>query len=342
MERENGNKALRVLSMYQKLMNNQIVNKAEEAAAYGVNSRTIQRDIDDIRGFLETTDSAGISKQIVYDQKERGYRLEEVYDENLTAGEALAVCKILIDSRAFPKDKMKKLIYQIVGSSVPEPEQKHIYELVNNELFHYIEPRHKTDCSEMLWQIGEAVRTNHYIEIEYQRTKDKSIVTRRLRPAAIMFSEYYFYLTAFIDDEVLCQYFDVSNDTFPTIYRIDRIKKLIVLDEQIMQLNQRYKDNWNVASMAEYCKLSVGYFSHIFKKRIGVAPMRYLNELRVEKAKELIATNAMKLSDIASMVGFSNPLYFSRVFNKKTAGIPPKEFQQSLLTSNTPKWWPDK
>ena len=42
MERENGNKALRVLSMYQKLMNNQIVNKAEAAAAaYGVNSRTI-------------------------------------------------------------------------------------------------------------------------------------------------------------------------------------------------------------------------------------------------------------------------------------------------------------
>ena len=78
MERENGDKALRVLSMYQKLMNNQIVNK-EEAAAYGVNSRTIQRDIDDIRGFLETTDSAGISKQIVYDQKERGYRLEEVW-----------------------------------------------------------------------------------------------------------------------------------------------------------------------------------------------------------------------------------------------------------------------
>nr|WP_294696756.1 hypothetical protein [uncultured Blautia sp.] len=78
MERENGDKALRVLSMYQKLMNNQIVNK-EEAAAYGVNSRTIQRDIDDIRGFLETTDSAGISKQIVYDQKERGYRLKEVW-----------------------------------------------------------------------------------------------------------------------------------------------------------------------------------------------------------------------------------------------------------------------
>lgn len=44
MERENGGKALRVLSMYQKLMNNQIVNKAEEAAAYNVN-RSLRNSI---------------------------------------------------------------------------------------------------------------------------------------------------------------------------------------------------------------------------------------------------------------------------------------------------------
>ena len=70
-------------------------------------------------------------------------------------------------------------------------------------------------------------------------------------------------------------------------------------------------------------------------------PMHYLNDLRIEKAKELISTNTMKLSDVASMVGFSDSLYFSRVF-KKTTGIPPKEYQQSLLTANTPNWWPDK
>jgi hypothetical protein len=71
----------------------------------------------------------------------------------------------------------------------------------------------------------------HYIEIDYRRTKDKAIVKRKLKPVAIMFSEYYFYLTAFIDDEDVRQDFDVINDSFPTIYRIDRIKGLKVLEE---------------------------------------------------------------------------------------------------------------
>ncbi len=110
------------------------------------------------------------------------------------------------------------------------------------------------------------------------------------------------------------------------------------INRLVIQLNQTYMDDWNVESMAEYCKLSVGYFSHLFKKRIGSSPMKYLTELRIEKAKELIATNSMSLSNIAQMTGFNDPLYFSRVF-KKTTGIPPKEFQQSLLTINTPNWW---
>ena len=46
-----------------------------------------------------------------------------------------------------------------------------------------------------------------------------------------MFSEYYFYVTAFIDDEDVKKDFDVLNDSFPTIYRLDRIKKLKVCNE---------------------------------------------------------------------------------------------------------------
>lgn len=77
-----------------------------------------------------------------------------------------------------------------------------------------------------------ASNPRRYIEIDYTRIKDKAIVKRKLKPTAIMFSEYYFYLTAFIDDEKVRQNFDVINDSFPTIYRIDRIKKLTMLDEK--------------------------------------------------------------------------------------------------------------
>ena len=233
MDKDNGNKAVRVLYLYDQLVNGHLINKAYTAAKFGVNERSIQRDLDEVRNFLESSDNyPGETCIVVYDQKQKGYRLEKIQAENLTNGEILAICKILLDSRAFPKEEIKKLLSNIITRNVKTEEQKHMLDLINNELFHYIEPRHKTNCSGLLWELGEAIRTNHYVQIEYLRTKDKSVVSRKLRPAAIMFSEYYFYLTAFIDDESLTQYFEVSNDTFPTIYRIDRIKTLEILDEQ--------------------------------------------------------------------------------------------------------------
>lgn len=229
MEKENGNKAARILYLYDKLKNGGIISKAETARRFGVNSRSIQRDLDDIRDFLEKSESYFT---VVYDTQKRGYRLERIEDDKLTKGEVLSICKILLDSRAFPKHKMQKLLLNVVSHNVAPDEKAQMMDLISNEMFHYIEPRHKTDCSDLLWTIGQAIRTSHYIQVDYIRTKDKTIVSRKLRPAAIMFSEYYFYLTAFIDDKELCQHFEVSNDVFPTIYRIDRIKKIDILSEQ--------------------------------------------------------------------------------------------------------------
>ena len=54
MEEEfRGDKIARVLGIYTKLMNGCLINKLEEAQNYGVNERSIQRDIDDIRNYLE-------------------------------------------------------------------------------------------------------------------------------------------------------------------------------------------------------------------------------------------------------------------------------------------------
>lgn len=223
----------RTLGIYTKLIGGYGVSKSEEALHYGVNERTIQRDIDDIRYFLEKdADNSGFINNVIYDRADKVYRLERLYCSKLTNSEILAICKILLDSRALTKQEMSDILDKLVDSCVPKKNMKIVSELISNEKYHYVEPRHKTEFIDTMWSIGQAIRENRYIEIEYLRMKDKAIVTRKLKPASIMFSEYYFYLTAFIDDKEMQQRFDVKNDTFPTIYRIDRIKKLTVSDER--------------------------------------------------------------------------------------------------------------
>lgn len=226
-------KIRRVLQIYTKLTEGYIVNKAAEAQFYGVNERSIQRDIDDIRNFLDMdSERTGAANTIIYDRIAKGYRLETLYKIRLQNSEVLALCKILLDSRAFTKKEMVEMLDKLINCCVPKANQKRVKELIRNEEFYYVEPRHRTKFIDRMWELGQAVNESRYIEVDYYRTKDRKVVHRKLQPVAIMFSEYYFYLTAFIEDKEVQKDFDVLNDTFPTIYRIDRIKKLEVLDER--------------------------------------------------------------------------------------------------------------
>lgn len=223
----------RVLGIYTQLINGQIVNKTAEAQKYNVNERSIQRDIDDIRNFLELdAEDTGYINTITYDKAGKGYRMDQIYRLKLSNSEILALCKILLDSRAFTKEEMTDMLERLILCCVPRENQKVVKELIRNEEFHYVEPRHGIRFLDIMWDIGQAVRNCQYIEMEYGRIKGGKVVHRKVKPVAIMFSEYYFYLTAFIDDEEVRKDFDVINDSFPTIYRIDRIRKLTVLDEK--------------------------------------------------------------------------------------------------------------
>ncbi|MCI9571255.1 MAG: WYL domain-containing protein [Lachnospiraceae bacterium] len=225
-------KIKRVLEIYSRLLNGSFVNKRDEAARYGVNERSIQRDIDDIRGFLETDmRAAEPGGTVVYDRAARGYRLEENGRLQLSDSEILALCKILLDSRAFPKAEMSDLLDRLISCCVPRESRKLVKEMVGNEMFHYIELQHATPFLDTMWEIAGAIRSCQYIEIEYGKIKDRAVVKRKVQPVALLFSEYYFYLTAFITDSEVRKNFDIVNDSFPTIYRIDRIRELKVLEE---------------------------------------------------------------------------------------------------------------
>ena len=232
MDELKGDKIQRVLQLYAKLFDGYVINKSEEAQNYGVNERSIQRDIDDIRCFLDAdSERTGIINSVIYDRVEKGYRLETLYKIRLTNSEVLALCKILLDSRAFIKEEMVGMLDKLITCCVPKNNQSLVQELIRNEEFHYVEPRHKSEFINRLWYIGQAIRNSQYIEIKYQGVQGSTVKTRKLKPVAIMFSEYYFYMTAFIEDKEVRENFRILEDASPTIYRVDRIQSLKILDE---------------------------------------------------------------------------------------------------------------
>lgn len=261
MENERNGKIDRILELYTKLINGNIIHKGNEAQNYGVNERSIQRDIEDIRNFLEVRSiEDGYVDTVKYDREKKGYCLEQSRVMKLTNSEILAICKILLDSRAFTKKEMESMLERLIDCCVPEENAKMVDDLIKNEEFHYIEPRHQSIFIDDMWEIGQAIRGRNYIEIKYSRNKDKAVVIRKLKPVAIMFSEFYFYLTAFIDDkDEAREHFEVLNDAFPTIYRIDRIKKYWMKNfifPTVVALRRANSANGFNLCMAANCKKS--------------------------------------------------------------------------------------
>lgn len=241
---ESTDKIERVLGLYTKLINGAVVNKAEEANNYKVNERSIQRDIDDIRNYMDLRGASdGIINSVVYDRQAKGYRLEQIYKLKFTNPEILAICKILLDSRAFTKAEMEGMLAKLIDSCVPKENQRLVQELIKNEEFHYIEPRHKTEFIDTMWNIGQAINEHKFIEINYRGIQGSEVKTRKLKPMAIMFSEMYFYLAAEQTDENVKVNFSVVNDANPTIYRIDRIQGCKILNEKFhVEYSDRFEE----------------------------------------------------------------------------------------------------
>ena len=158
MENIKCDKIERVLGIYTKLMNGYLVSKAEEAVNYGDNERSIQRDIDDIRNYLEAdAERVGCINSIIYDRIGKGYRLEQIYKMKFSNSEVLALCKILLDSCVFTKREMTEMLNKLISCCAPKANKQLVNDLISNEAFHYVEPRHKTKFIDTMWNIGQAI-----------------------------------------------------------------------------------------------------------------------------------------------------------------------------------------
>lgn len=214
-------KGFRLLAMYERLNRGELLVKEELEHEFNVTPKTVQRDIDDLRAYLAENHSWEIDTYIKYDRLKGGYYLVRFEREWFTNAEVLTVSKILLESRAFNKNELEQLINKLLAQVTPKDRQ-HVNKIIYDEKFSYVPPRHGRDLIDSIWEISEFISMREQIQITYQRQDGKES-KREIKPLAIMFSEYYFYLIAYI----------LEADT-PTVFRIDRILS-------ITQTNTKFK-----------------------------------------------------------------------------------------------------
>lgn len=91
-----------------------------------------------------------------------------------------------------------------------------------------------------------------------------------------------------------------------------------------------YMGNITPQTVSDYVGLERSYFSKIFRKYTGRTTQRYIMEIRIQQAKNLLETTDYTISQISSYVGIADVYYFSRAFRQIT-GMPPSQYRKEYI-----------
>lgn len=96
-------------------------------------------------------------------------------------------------------------------------------------------------------------------------------------------------------------------------------------------INDNYKSDLNMAVVSNYVSMNYSLFSYSFKQYTGSNFVNYLKEIRIEKAKELLANSDYKILEISRMVGYDNEKHFMKIF-KAMCGVSPGEYRKNMTS----------
>ena len=93
--------------------------------------------------------------------------------------------------------------------------------------------------------------------------------------------------------------------------------------------NEHYNESINIEEYAQSRGMSVSWFLRNFKQITSKSPMQYILSIRINNAITLLETTDYNMAEIAAIIGYENPLYFSRIF-KKIKGVSPSEYRKNI------------
>lgn len=107
-------------------------------------------------------------------------------------------------------------------------------------------------------------------------------------------------------------------------------RRISLVKEKILSAPQ---NNWTIEELAQEINLCKSQFVQLFQKELGISPIKFIRQLRFEKARELLETTFLSVKEISVSVGFNDQSHFVRDFKEKY-GKTPTEFRKSLTYQN--------
>lgn len=99
------------------------------------------------------------------------------------------------------------------------------------------------------------------------------------------------------------------------------------MEDTIRYFNEAFSQEISIEEYAKNQHMSVCWFIRCFKRYMGMTPLQYVTAIRITKAKDLLKNTAFTIQEVGRLVGYENPLYFSRIFKKQT-GHSPSEYRK--------------
>lgn len=95
-------------------------------------------------------------------------------------------------------------------------------------------------------------------------------------------------------------------------------------------LHEHYTEqDFRIEKLAEMCSINSAYFARLFSEKFGMSPKEYVLELKMRRARELLSQEKYSVSEIGSLLGYSDVYHFSKSF-KAFTGVPPTEWRMTL------------
>ncbi|MBO7303760.1 MAG: AraC family transcriptional regulator [Clostridia bacterium] len=93
----------------------------------------------------------------------------------------------------------------------------------------------------------------------------------------------------------------------------------------VQLLHKTYLENVPITELSAESNISVSLFRQLFREYYGTSPIQYRNELRINRATELLAEGDYTVAEVAEMSGFVNESYFCRLYKRTTGKTPSKK-----------------